>query len=59
MTKSNGRLIALEALEEGLIDEGAFARACISWMTAEDVEEMMKANELWPGMFEDEDDEDE
>jgi hypothetical protein len=60
MNKPNARIVALEAMDDGRISPKAFAEAAISWMTAEDVEAMLKANEMWPGMFdEDEDDEDE
>lgn len=59
MNKPNARIVALEAMDDGLIDPKTFAEAAISWMTAEDVEAMLKANEMWPGMFEDEDEDDE
>jgi len=57
MNKPNARIVALEAMDDGRISPLAFAEAAISWMTAEDVEAMLKANEMWPGMFDDDEDE--
>ena len=36
----------LEMVEEGLLDPVEAVRMCVSWMSEDDVAEMMKANEL-------------
>jgi hypothetical protein len=46
----------LEMIEDGLIDRDLVITACLKYMSEDDVQDMMEANEFIDEQFEDEDD---
>jgi hypothetical protein len=46
----------LEMIDDGLIDRDLVITACLKYMSEDDVQDMMEANEFIDEQFEDEDD---
>ncbi len=44
----------LEMIENGLLDRDAVIMACVKFMSEDEVQDMMEANEFIPEQFEDE-----
>jgi hypothetical protein len=49
----------LEMIEDGLLDRDTVIMACVKFMSEDEVQDMMEANEFIPEQFEDEDEQDE
>lgn len=47
----------LEMIEDGLLDRDTVIMACVKFMSEDEVQDMMEANEFIPEQFEDEDEE--
>ena len=45
----------LEMIEDGLLDRDTVIMACVKFMSEDEVQDMMEANEFIPEQFEDED----
>lgn len=45
---SRGRALALELMDEGILSPLSFAEAAIQWLTDDDVDEMLRANDMIP-----------
>jgi hypothetical protein len=48
----------LEMIDDGLLDRDTVITACMKYMSEQDVQDMMEANEFIEEQFEDEDEED-
>ena len=48
----------LDMIDEGIIDRDLVITACLKYMSEDDVQDMMEANEFIEEQFEDEDEED-
>jgi hypothetical protein len=48
----------LEMIEDGLLDRDTVIMACVKYMSEDDVQDMMEANEFIEEQFEDEDEDD-
>ena len=48
----------LEMIEDGLLDRDTVIMACVKFMSEDEVQDMMEANEFIPEQFEDEDEDD-
>jgi hypothetical protein len=48
--------LLLEMIEDGIIDRDLVITACLKYMSEDDVQDMMEANEFIDEQFEDEDD---
>ena len=49
----------LEMIDDGLIDRDLVINACLKYMSEDDVQDMMEANEFIEEQYEDDEDEDE
>lgn len=58
MTRKYTRQL-LDMIEDGLLDRDTVIMACVKYMSEDQVQDMMEANEFVPEQFEDEDEEDE
>jgi hypothetical protein len=47
----------LDMIEDGLLDRDTVIMACVKYMSEDDVQDMMEANEFIEEQFEDEDEE--
>jgi hypothetical protein len=54
--QKNPRDYALQLVEDGMVDPILMLTAALKWMSTDDVQEMLDANELSPRFEEDEDD---
>ena len=52
-TKSNSRDKALELVEDGMVSAEDMLTMCLKYMSTDDVEDMLDANELSERFFED------
>ncbi len=57
MSRQRGRALAYDLMEEGILSAQAFAEAAIQWLTSDEVDELLRANDMIPSeMYNDEDD---
>lgn len=55
MSRARGRELATDLMEEGLVSPEAMAEACIQWLTSDEVDELLRANDMIPSeMYNDE-----
>lgn len=48
MSRTRGRELALELMDDEIISAQSIAEAAIQWLTNDDVDEMLRANDMIP-----------